>query len=304
MMVFLLSCVSKEDLQVEKFKNAEIEILAEIELFPEGPSYRPEDGSYFYSGNDALSRITKDGKVHVLVARADFSGGGTHILPDGSILVVGNKGLQRVFLNGKVALLADVPECNDMTMDANGTVYFSVPKKGVYRFESGPNSKAELIIPKRGLNGLDVDPRNEYLFINRGKRIVRHKLMGKGQPLGQEELIYEFDNKELGGADGCTFDVYGNFWLMHFKSGIISIINPSTKTLVAQRFCGVAPATNIAFCGLAFRDLMITAGAPRLKNCSILKMNLDIQGFRGHLGETNYSMVKWLNVKVNPVRLK
>lgn len=287
---------------IENVKSAKVETLAKFELFPEGPSYRPEDGSYFFAGNNALSRVTKEGKMHVLIPREEFSGGGTHILPDKSILIIGHKGLRRVFPDGKMALLVDAKDAgpgNDISMDANGTIYFSVPSKGVFRLESGKDSKVELIVPKRGLNGLDVDPKGEYLYINRGKRIVRHKILGRGKPLGDEEHIYEFNSREIGGADGCTFDAYGNFWFMHFRAGKISVINPQTKKLIVQRDCGVAPATNLAFCGPDFKDLMITAGAPKFKNCSILKMKLNIQGFRGHPGSTEYSMVKYLNETVN-----
>ena len=157
-------------------------MLAKIRLFPEGPSYRESDGSYFYAGNDGLSRIDKSGKVHILIQKP--SGGGTHILPDGSILLVGGVGLRRVFPDGKIALLADGSKIgggNDITMDANGTVYWSVPSKGVYRLESGQDKKPELIVDKRGLNGLDVDPSGKFLFINRGRRIVKHSIHGVGK---------------------------------------------------------------------------------------------------------------------------
>ncbi|MCM8532609.1 MAG: SMP-30/gluconolactonase/LRE family protein, partial [Lentisphaeraceae bacterium] len=180
---------------VQKFKDATITTLAKFPLFPEGPVYRPEDGSYFFAGNNALSRITAEGEFRVLLPREKASGSGTHILPDGSILIIGHTGLRRVFPGGKVALLVDGKEVgkgNDITMDANGTVYFSVPGTGVYRLEAGLDKKAELVVDKRGLNGLEVDPKSEYLYINRGKNIVRHKLNGVGQALGKEEQIYFF----------------------------------------------------------------------------------------------------------------
>ncbi|MCM8535884.1 MAG: SMP-30/gluconolactonase/LRE family protein [Lentisphaeraceae bacterium] len=284
---------------VQKFKDATISTLAKFPLFPEGPVYRPEDGSYFFAGNNALSRVTAEGEFRVLLPKAKASGGGTHILPDGSILIIGHTGLRRVFKDGRVAFLVDgktVGKGNDITMDANGTIYFSVPGTGVYRLEAGLDKKAELIVDKRGLNGLEVDPKSEYLYINRGKAVVRHKILGVGKALGKEEHIYLFKNaRELGGGDGCTFDAYGNYYVMHFKTGTLSVINPNTKSLVAQRTVGVAPATNVAFCGPQGRELMITAGAPKFKNCSILKFNLDIQGFCGHPGATEYSMIEFLD---------
>ena len=290
---------------VQKIKAAKPQVLATFPLFPEGPSYRKSDGSYFFAGNNGLSRVTKEGEMHVLIEKP--GGGGTHILPDGSILLIGAIGLRRVYPDGKIALLSDGAKTgkgNDITMGIDGTVYWSVPSKGVYRLESGKDKKPELIVDKKGLNGLDVDPSGEYLFICRGRRIVKHKILGTGKKLGSEELVYEFQDRNLGGADGCTFDAYGNFWLMHFKSGIISVIDPAKKDLVIQKFSGTKPATNMAFCGPDYRDLMITAGAPKFKNCKVKLMKLDLQGFKGHPGVVDYSMIKYLDEKIDPKKFQ
>ncbi|MEM1442645.1 MAG: hypothetical protein AAGF67_09900, partial [Verrucomicrobiota bacterium] len=91
------------DFPYEKLENVKFEPIAKFELFPEGPSYRPQDDSWFFAGNNALTHIDRSGNLKVLLERP--GAGGTHLLPDGSILVIGQIGLRRICPDGRVALL-------------------------------------------------------------------------------------------------------------------------------------------------------------------------------------------------------
>jgi len=41
--------------------------------------------------------------------------------------------------------------------------------------------------------------------------------------------------------------------------------------------------------------MMVTAGSPKFKNCQILKANLGVTGFCGHVGDTQYPMIRTLD---------
>ena len=268
------------------FKNIKSVKITDCATFPEGPSYRPEDNSLFFSGSHALSRITSDGEYKVLARKP--GGGGSHLLPDGSFLLVGGPGLRRIYPDGKIEMIADgkkIGATNDITMGIHKEVYFTCPGgKAIYRMTPGTDGKVEKVLNKSG-NGLDVDPTGKYLYVHRGK-VVRYKINGPDQPLGEEELVIHFGKKD-GGLDGCTFDAYGNFYSVHFRTGLVTVVSPKGK-LIGEFFCGIKPATNITFWGKDLKKIMITAGVPRDKNTQILTIDLGITGFCGHKGATEY----------------
>ena len=53
---------------VLRLKGVQFESMARFDWFPEGPSYRPADGSYFFSGNKALTRVDSKGRLHEVLA--------------------------------------------------------------------------------------------------------------------------------------------------------------------------------------------------------------------------------------------
>lgn len=281
----------------ENLRDVKFESLATFDAFPEGPSYRASDGSYFFSGKVGLTRVDGDGRLHVVLKEP--SGGGTHTLPDGSVLLVGRAGLSRIFPDGRIALLADARETgggNDLTVGKYGEIYFSAPGRGIYRLTPGKDGRLELVTEKDA-NGLDVDPSGEWLYMAAGG-VQRHRIHGADQPLGERELVCKLPAGE-GGGDGCAFDAWGNFYTMHFGTGKIRVIDPAKKKLIASIPTGVVPATNLTFGGANRTDLFITAGAPNKNNCQILKANFGITGFPGHPGATEYPEIRTLAEKAD-----
>ncbi len=286
---------------VERLKDPPIQKLADVPLFPEGPSYRPEDGSYFFAGNIGLTRLDAEGNLQVAVEKP--GGGGTHILPDGSFLLVGKSGLRRIYLDGRIALIADGKETgggNDVTVGIHLEVYFSVPGKGIYRVSPGVNGKVEKVLEKGG-NGLDVDPSGRYLYVH-GGGVHRYAIESATGPLGEGELVWKSD-RELGGRDGCTFDIWGNLYSMHFRTGVITVGDPETKRILGQIRTGVEPAANLCFAGKDLQSLFVAAGAPKFKNCQLLKIDLGITGFPGHVGATEYPVLRMLEETADPAAL-
>ncbi|MEM1296966.1 MAG: SMP-30/gluconolactonase/LRE family protein [Verrucomicrobiota bacterium] len=285
-----------DEFPYERLEKVSFKALATFDLFPEGPSYRPADDSWFFAGNNALSRVDRSGAVEVLMEKP--GAGGTHFLPDGSILVIGKVGLRRVFPDGKVALLVDGEEIgpgNDITMGRYQEVYFTVPSKGIYRLTPGKEGRVERVI-EEGANGLDVDPTGRYLFVAR-KSVERYMINGPDLPLGEAQTIYTFPEGK-GGGDGCTFDAHGNFYTVHFKTGLIRVISPQERDLIGEIQTGVAPASNLTFGGPNNTQLLVTAGAPKFANCQVLLTDLGVTGFCGHAGATEYPVLRWLEEEV------
>ncbi|MEM1441590.1 MAG: SMP-30/gluconolactonase/LRE family protein, partial [Verrucomicrobiota bacterium] len=101
-----------------------------------------------------------------------------------------------------------------------------------------------------------------------------------------------------GGGDGCTFDMWGNFYTVRFKTGVIRVISPQERDLIAEIPTGVVPSSNLTFSGPRNSQLFVTAGAPKMENCQVLIADLDVVGFCGHVGATEYPMIRWLEEKV------
>lgn len=288
---------TNREFPAERPRGVEFERVAKLELFPEGPSYRPSDGSYFFSGNLALTRVDPAGKTHVVLEKP--GGGGTVFLPDGSVLIIGHMGLRRVFPDGRIALLADGNEIgagNDLSIGKFGEVYFSVPKEGIYRLTPGENGKLEKVVDQ-GCNGLDVDPSGEFLYAVR-KEVHRYRINGVSDPLGKKEIVFEF-TEGPGGGDGCAFDAWGNLYTMHFATGVIRVVDPVGKKSLGRIPTGVVPSSNLTFGGPSKTELFVTAGAPKFENCQVLKTDLGIEGFAGHEGAVEYPMLRFLEERAD-----
>lgn len=288
----------KEVFPIKALEGVNFEKIADLDFFPEGPSYRPSDGSYFFSGNQGLSRVDAEGKIHYLLKQP--KGGGTHPLPDGSILLIGPMGLKRVFPDGRIELVADGSEAgdgNDLSVGRYREVYFSIPSIGIFRVGPGKEGRFEKVVDQ-GCNGLEVDPAGEYLYTVR-RSVDRYKISGAEEPLGEVESLFKMP-QGMGGGDGCTFDAWGNLYTMKFGTGEIRVIDLDKKEIIATIPVGVAPATNMTFGGAGNRELFVTAGVPRVKNMQVLSAKLGVTGFCGHVGATEYPVVRVLDERVDP----
>ena len=277
---------------IERLKDVQFKTVAKFDWFPEGPSYRPSDGSFFFAGKQALTRVDSKGRLHQVLGEP--GGGGIHFLPDGSVLIVGHVGLRRMFPDGRVALLADGKEVgagNDLSVGIHGEVYFSVPKEGIYRLTAGEAGRLDKVAAQ-GCNGLEVELAGTYLYVVRSS-VQRYRIDIENSSLGKPETIFEFAKGE-GGGDGCTFDAWGNLYSMRFRTGTIRVIDPRQRKLIAKIPTGVVPASNLTFGGPTNQELFVTAGAPKHNNCQVLKTSLGVTGFCGHVGATEYPVIRYL----------
>lgn len=137
---------------------------------------------------------------------------------------------------------------------------------------------------------MDVDPSGKFLYVHRAG-IQRYAINGLDEPLGEREKFFQFERGK-GGADGCTFDIWGNFYSMVFSRGVIAVIDTKTGELIREIDTGVAPASNLTFGGKDNKTLFVTAGVPRVDNCQVLKIDLGITGFPGHAGATEYPYIR------------
>ena len=199
-----------------------------------------------------------------------------------------------------MALLVDGEETgggNDLTMGKYGEIYFSVPREGVYRLGPGEDGRLEKVV-EQGCNGLDVDPAGEFLYVVR-QGVQRYRINSVDGVIGDVETLFEFPSGQ-GGGDGCAFDAWGNFYAMHFKTGVIRVVDPVQKALVAEISTGIVPASNLTFGGPRNTDLFVTAGAPKYGNCQVIKAELGITGFCGHTGSVEYPMLRYLEERADP----
>lgn len=295
---FLPSNISiSQPFPIAKLKSPKVHSISKFQGFPEGPSYRPKDDSLFFAGNVGLRQLRPDGSLMTILQKP--SGGGTHFLADGSILHLGHQGLRRIFSDGRIQLISDIAGGNDITIGIHREIYFSVPKKGIFRVTPGKKGTTSLV-SKNGCNGLDVDPSGKFLYVHRAG-IRRYPIEGPDKPLGPEEVVHQFP-KGHGGADGCTFDAWGHLYSVQFARGAVIVIDPTHKKQIADIDLPVKPASNLTFGGPKNDTLFLTAGAPRQDNCQILRIDLGITGFPGHPGATDYPVMKELEERAKPFK--
>jgi len=282
----------------QRLRDVHFRTLAKFDWFPEGPAYRTTDERFFFSGANALTRVGLNGELHTVLSSP--GGGGVHFLPDDSALIIGKTGLRRVFPDGRVALLVDGKTTgpgNDLSIGIHGEIYFSVPSDGIYRLTPGQDGRLQRVSGDR-CNGLEVDPSGKYLYVA-GSRVQRYPLDIARPTLGKPEVIYSFPKGQAGG-DGCTFDAWGNFYSMHFRTGTIRVFDPHQKSLLGEIPVGVVPASNLTFGGPDQSQLFVTAGAPKTENCQVRLADIGIKGFLGHPGDTNYPILQFLDHRADP----
>jgi len=135
-----------------------------------------------------------------------------------------------------------------------------------------------------------VDPSGKFLYVVRS-HVERTKIDIDSDTLGTPETIYTFEQ----GEGGCTFDAWRNLYRMHFHTGVIRVIDPRRRKMIAAIPAGVVPASNLTFGGVGNTDLLVTAGSPKNKNCPILKANVGVTRFCGHVGAETYPIIRFLD---------
>lgn len=177
---------------------------------------------------------------------------------------------------------------NDVTVAANGTVYFTDPnfqrgnrpdqmsgRTGVFRVTNGVVTLVDDTI--RQPNGIELSPDGRTLYVggNASGKIYKYPVNADGStgPRG--------DFASLGGTDGGTVDCAGNVYQATFGDGRIHVFSPAGQplgTISAGR-----TATNAAFGGPDRSTLYITSGTPstggNTGNFGLYSIHLNVPGW-------------------------
>jgi sugar lactone lactonase YvrE len=270
------------------------EIVAKLPGFPEGPSYRPSDGSVILCA-DALMRVAPDGKRFKMLS---FKCLGSVVLGDGSILVTGAEGLYQVLPDGKVNLLAAAPKANDLTVDKAGNVYFTADGT-VHRVT--PAGKHDML-GAGPANGIEVDPADQYLYVTGGTAIRRYALPPAGSALG---AATDFAT-DLPTPDGLAFDAQGRLWVALHTVPAVGIFDPATRKDLGRIRVPIGnPAKivqNVAFGG-SQNDVLYAVGGNIAENSVLVRWNVGVKGFKTNPGAASYNAVRTLPETVTEVAI-
>ncbi|SDH46319.1 gluconolactonase [Lentzea fradiae] len=177
---------------------------------------------------------------------------------------------------------------NDVTVAANGTVYFTDPnfqranrpdemsgRTGVFRVTNGVVTLIDDTI--RQPNGIELSPDGKTLYVggNATGKIYRYPVDADGST-GQRS-----DFASLDGTDGGTVDCAGNLYQATYNSGKVHVYSPAGEllgTISAGR-----NATNVAFGGPDRKTLYITSGTAstggNTGNFGLYSIRLNVPGW-------------------------
>ena len=177
---------------------------------------------------------------------------------------------------------------NDVTVAANGTVYFTDPnfqranrpdqmsgKTGVFRVTNGVVTLIDDTISQP--NGIELSPDGKTLYVggNASGEIYQYPVNADGSTGPRSDFA------SLGNTDGGTVDCAGNVYQTTYGDGKVHVFSPTGQplgTITAGR-----NATNVAFGGRDRTTLYITSGTPssggNTGNFGLYSIRLNIPGW-------------------------
>ena len=250
----------------------------------EGPSWR--DGEIFMAVvGKGLLRVGADRKVTSYLPGLHPLG--SFLLGDGSLLVCDdNNTMVQVFRDGKVGIIGTSGVCNDITVDADGNIYFSDFKSSVYRIT--PEGQQTKVLTLNAPNGLEVDPAGKYLYILPRPNDIYRVMIDKNGPVGQAEKVGVVPGKV---TDGCVFDAWGNLWAAAYYEGKVAIFDPVKRQVLASIDTGGGGLTNMTWGGPNLDELYTTNDGK-----GVFRIPVGVKGFRGHPGAPKYVLRGYLNI--------
>jgi sugar lactone lactonase YvrE len=212
---------------------------------------------------------------------------GSFALADDSVLLCEKKYiLLQIFPDDRVGVLvgegAAAGFCNDITVDADGNIYFTESHMGAIMRLTPAGELTKFLGGRSYPNGLEVDRENEYLyFSDTGNNTLFRVLLNGGTV------------ENLGGmiADGMAIDAWGNLWLAQVTAGQAIIFDPIRRQVLGRVNAGGPQSTNLVFGGPA-RDILFTSVA----NKGIMQIPVGVRGF-SHPGATRYAVKAMLDLK-------
>ncbi|NRN71111.1 Sugar lactone lactonase YvrE [Kibdelosporangium sp. 4NS15] len=177
---------------------------------------------------------------------------------------------------------------NDVTVAANGTVYFTDPnfqranrpdqmsgKTGVFRVTNGVVTLIDDTI--RQPNGIELSPDGRTLYVggNATGKIYQYPVNADGSTGPRSDFAV------LNGTDGGTVDCAGNVYQTTYGEGKVHVFSPAGRklgTISAGR-----NATNVAFGGPDRTTLYITSGTAstggNTGNFGLYSIRLNVPGW-------------------------
>jgi gluconolactonase len=268
---------------LDKVMMAKPELHAAIGGHIEGPSWR--QGEVFFAAvGKGLVRIGADRKLYRYLPQLQPLG--TYLLGDGSLLVCDARHtLVQVLRDGKVGVLGTGGVCNDVTVDADGNIYFSDFQGSVYRLTPEGQQAKALSLNKP--NGLDVDPAGKYLYILPRPSDIYRVAITRDGPMGTPQKVGQLD----GVTDGCAFDEWGNLWASVYYGGKIAIFDTTKLQVIASIGAGGGGLTNLTFGGPG-RDEVFTT----VDDHGVYRIPVGARGFAGHPGAAKYTIKSYLDM--------
>jgi gluconolactonase len=177
---------------------------------------------------------------------------------------------------------------NDLTVAADGTVYFTDPdfqranrgdemsgKTGVFRVKNGVVTLIDDTI--REPNGIELAPDGHTLYVggNATGKIYQWPVNADGSTGARRDFA------ALAGTDGGTIDCAGNVYQVTYGDGKVHVFSPAGVAL-GTISAGVN-ATNAAFGGVDRQTLFITSGRPstggNTGNFGLYSIHLNVPGW-------------------------
>jgi sugar lactone lactonase YvrE len=277
----------------QRLAGVQFEYFAEAPDYSEGPTWRKGE-VLFCSG--ALLRVDTERKVHRYL---EINPAGTVLRGDGHLLICDNKNkaLLDLSTDGKVGIVAEQFEMaalrslNDLTIDAQGNVYWTDPEGSSVKnpigqvFRVRPDGRVDRLATGLAFpNGIEVDPAGKYLYLieSQSKKILRYEVPADNDLLGKPEVFFDLSGS---GGDGCAFDAAGNLWVADFHRpetgrGRITVLSPEAKVL-AYLPVPSKVVSNIAFGGPENDIIFCTTGDPP----GVFRAKVGVKGFAGHPGK-------------------
>ncbi len=238
--------------------------------FAEGPAFDDQGNLYFvnYIHDGTIGRLSPDGTVSLWV-HTGGSAGGLKYDGDGHV-VVADSGGERItrfdVLTREMEILTGEFDGepylrpNDLTLDRNGNIYFTVPEPSypdrerlgsVYRINMSPENRPlgveRLLTDMPVPNGLAIlhDPDRFYLALTGRNAIVAYDIAEDGR-LANERTVFEFPDRSV---DGIAFDEYDRLWVARWTHGSVAVLDVGQGEELADYPMGVERVTNLAWWG-------------------------------------------------------
>lgn len=265
--------------------NAPVKQLATGFDWVEGPVWFGDANCLLFSDipNNKIMRWSPETGISTYRAPSNFANGHTRDR-EGRLISCehGKRRVTRTELDGSITVIADtfngkpLNSPNDVTVKADGTIWFSDPHYGimtnyegykasqenpcvVYRFDPRDSTLVPVVTDMNCPNGLAFSPDESLLYVADTGRMFeddpQHMLVyrvAKDNSVGEGVLFHTINP---GASDGFRLDFHGNVWTSAGDG--VHCISPTGKLL--GKILVPEKVSNVCFGGRAKHELYITA---------------------------------------------